>query len=503
MRYNILQFVVFALLGSCVPTDTDKASGPNLQGPSREKNTPNKTTKDQAPPNKTSPKDRLTNTNTNINKDLADQAASNKEPSEISKNLAATSNEAVLIQRAADYIVRSKKEAEYLAEIKTAKGRDDINASIETVIKNTNFQDIYNMFIKMLPVHRCDKKTLEGINRLGYFVSTEILHSDMHTSDGIKPLYNLLAKTYTRKDLENIIKHAVVSYTIEKLDPSINSRINFDEPAACTNIDTDKSAPLEKCLAELKFTPDNESKLLTEGIDGILRVPPGGLQYFKDQILGTDKYVFSLLGINRNPTYGNVVIPLDAEVFKSAWSTPVAATFFNNLNPMTNVSGPIYYGAASGRVWVEGKNWASGEAHVDFEHSKIQAGREIIALVSATEMLGRVMAYHRGNEELLDKIRVKKALGEPDPNKSFAKISASEIRKYMEAVESHALIEMHIPPFSTDAIDKVVLPDAVYTLLKLPLKNIPDNKFVQVPFVKDMDQLQKALVSKAESYSAP
>ena len=371
--------------------------------------------------------------------------------------------------------------------------------------------NIYSMFKKMLPVHRCSKDTLEGINRLNYFLSAEILFNKKNTSDEIKPLVDLLTKTYKRADLENIVKHRIIEDMLKKVsaDPSISLEVNFDEPAACQNINSNDPAVFQNCLDSLKFTKDADSALLIEGLDNIIGIKAEGIDYLKDKAMGTNKYVFNILGINRYSKYGNVVIPLDADIIKSSWNTPVAATYFNNApTAAAPVRQVAHYGARAGRVWVEAKNWTGadgGQALVDFKNSKIRGDRETKALVAAIELLARTAAYHRGDNSQLDsKARLEAALGPAHNNKSFEQIAADEIRKYMEAVDAHELIEMHIPPFMAKNIYKVVLSDAVYKTLDLPMKNIPLDKFEQVPHnSKDPAENQRLLNKKTESYSAP
>ena len=523
MRFNIVLYLVLGLLVACDTTNkadsgSDKTSQKQPTPPDKNISTKDPSKKSPAKDNtagsnkQPSVPDNSSNTGSKKNQpgdpSSAVKAKTDQDAWTIFQALAPMSNERVLIERAADYIVRSKKEPEYLAEVKTAQGQQEIKSSVEKVMKSGHFQEIFNMFKKMLPVHRCNQATLEGINKLGFFLSSQILYSKMTTSESIAPILSLLEKTYKRSDLENIIKHTVVAYSLAKYksDPSEDVKIDYDEPVQCRKIIAKNEAAFNACLDKTDFTKNDENLSISEGIETILKIPMGGIQYFKDRIMGTDKFVFSVVAFNKNSAYGNIVMPLDASLIKSAWSTPVAATYFNNLTPGAQLAGPVNYGALSGRIWVQGKNWTNvnNEALADFESSKIKGDRDSVALVFATEFLGRVMAYHRDSSELRDKDEVKKVLGDPDPAKSFEQVLPSEIRKYMKAVDSHALIEMHFPPFKAENINKVVLFSATYDNLDHPMKNIPESKFEQVMFTPGQNvENQLRLNTKAESYSAP
>jgi len=494
MRFNILLFLVFNVLVACDPTGN--VVDPGASDPRGAKKDP----RIDAHPGASDPRGAKKDPRIDAHKDAWG----------IFNNLAPLSNEMVLIERAADYLVRSKKEPEYLAEVKTEKGQQEIKSSVENVMKSANFKDILTMFKNMLPVHRCQQKTFEGINRLGYFLSSEILFNDMRTSELIKPILSLLKDTYKRPDLANIIKYTVVLHAREKYknDPSVEIIINYDEPVQCTQINAKNQATFAACLDKTNFTKDDESKLISESIDAILNIGDVGINYHKDKEMKTDRYVFSVVGFNNYSRYGNIILPLDASLIQTAWSTPLAATYFNNSNPdVVGGKGPIHYGALSGRVWVEGKDWSepNNQARADFESSKIKGDRESTALVFATEMLARVMSYHRGNDKLEGLAQVKNALGDPDPTKSFEQILPSDIRKYMKAVDAHALAEMHFPPFKAQYINKVVLFDDTYNKLEHPMKNIPNDKFEQVVYdlTKTHPENVTRLNTKAETYSAP
>lgn len=383
---------------------------------------------------------------------------------ELYSSLAADSNEAVLIQRAAFYMTTGGKQSEFYQASPAQKAK-----SVAQVLNSPSYINNFKMFNKMLPVHRLNMNAMMGVYKLGYFVSTQILHigQDKVLNDTtLKPLIDLLSTNNINPNLINIIKLSAANFAIKAYaqDPSENVALTFSEPFECRDLPDNAPTKWKLCsdaLAKLvEKNPVNQS--LQSNITDILESKAGGIEYHIDKNMGTNMYVFSILGINRGSQYGHIYVPIKPEIFPMAWSTPVAATFFYK-NP-ANLLGKAQYGAEVGRVWVIPEQLWLPEGQAAFEASKVRGPREVLALVAATEMMGRVLAYYLDNGEL--KLADKQSLQEPMSKLSavnnYEQISPAHVRTYMENIDSHNLWEVHVAPFPISYIQNVIMSKAIY-----------------------------------------
>ena len=409
------------------------------------------------------------------------------------ESLDPNSNEAKLIQRTALYLSEGKKEDAFNTSSDAVIRKD-----VEKVISGKNFQEIWSMISEMSPVHRLKAQTLKGVDLLRMLISldfmSEILQNPFKFT---QKKVNIFAKYFSFLKLNNLsslISLSMVEYANDKYkhDPSVRYTFKLDD---CNKVNFHECIlDINKKLGDKANTRDKKlvKDIITYFYDNI----KVGIGHHTDYVLGTDKYVFGVLGIHRNDEYGKIAIALNKSILSDpqTWTTLTAASAHYGA----------WYGAKAGRPWVSEKPWDKG-GESDYKLSKIVNGKPgVLALVVAADLLARVRAYDvEKPDPSFEKIyrALNKDYRAPDASIHFSNISASDIRRYMESLSAssegnHMLPEIHLPVTPIEKIDIIVMSNAVGQMpIVKNLINIPSQKIVKV--------LESEINGALEKYSAP
>jgi len=179
---------------------------------------------------------------------------------------------------------------------------------------------------------------------------------------------------------------------------------------------------------------------------------PTGIKYDIDKLIGTNQQIFSIVGPHYGHHYGNIGIIFRSEIMyhPDFDFTPMAGTSF--------MSGKAF----DYRPWIVDQHDTSEQKIAIYKNSKIHPTIQDWDIAASCEMIGQVLREHK--------------------DKKYSDVTVDDILTKWKQQESHSVFEGHLPSLvSTDFIDKVIIPEAVYNLFtedtkKLLHKTLRDRK---------------------------
>ena len=304
--------------------------------------------------------------------------------------------------------------------------------------------DILKWLRALQPVHRCAKDIFESILIHGHVMSRDYM------SELTKPEKVALAvRQHSRVRLIFLKNNSkfLKKTAYQLIDRSVEIEFEKSRPKptstdAKTSTHPDREQEMDLLVKKLKPSlDDNDITAIREWASKIaqasikLNDSPTGIGYGVDQILGTDKHVFSILGPHRGHYYGDIIIIFKKELM---------------LHPDTNFS--IQAGTSFGpsksayvhRPWLKDPGSAEKSAQ-NFHHSKLHCSVPSYEYAAATELIALTGLKQQSMRMSLQDV----------------------LKRWME-VDSHQVFESHLPQLiPLDYIDSVYIPKNIFDLLSL------------------------------------
>ena len=296
--------------------------------------------------------------------------------------------------------------------------------------------EIVNWIRALQPVHRCAPHIFQSILVHGHVMSRyymDLLKKPKYVSKAVLQ-HSRVRLIFLKHNIPEVKQkvHEFILMLVQaefvnagagggySLDPDHDSRINIIEKKLKTALNQ----------SDIQIIREWTTKITQASIE--LHKKPMGIGYHVDQVLGTDKHIFSILGPHKGFYYGDIVITFKPEIM---------------FHPDANFS--IQAGTAfhSGRVY-EKRSWLKNPGNVDkrvedFHNSKLHCSVPRYEYVAATELIAIT-----GRE------------------KKTMNVDLHEILQWWMSVDSHHVLEGHLPQLiPLDYIDNVYIPNNIFESL--------------------------------------
>jgi uncharacterized protein (TIGR02452 family) len=325
--------------------------------------------------------------------------------------------------------------------------------------------EILNWIRALQPVHRCGPLIFQSVLVHGHFMSREYMKLLERPSKVAKAVLQhsrirlIFLKPNNRAVKDDAFKliHALVKTEFSKtgadgittLDPDHEEQINLMKMRLRASLgDHDLTVIYDwtKKIAQASI------KLINE---------PMGIGYNVDEIMGTNKHVFSILGPHRGHHYGDIVIMFKQEIMfhPDANFSIQAGTRFHSKN--------IY----SNRPWVEHPG-TEGKCVEDFHSSKLHCSVPRYEYAAATEIVASTGVNNKSMNVTLNDI----------------------IQRWMK-VDSHEVFESHLPQLiPLDYVDRVYMPKNIFESLtpeaQKSAKEAFKDSLIIIPHVVDLSLIK-------------
>jgi hypothetical protein len=352
----------------------------------------------------------------------------------------------VEVQKVASYIFSNKTFIDFPATSATQR-----QADVKKLTELANLPAFVEMFYNMQPVHRFAGAVLEGISRLEMliprtFIETFFYLPQANVNDAQVQALLKASKIKLGRDVSKAeIKAALVNKAIavHKADPSLGWVVKLD---GVEIIDRAAAAAYVNNLNTV-VQPDLDNFL--EQITVVAKTLPG-IAHLADEFLGTKDFVFSILGIHRNEGYGKMAMTLNPALLidSQTWITLTAATTFNSGNN----------GLSASRPWIQQIPWNDRVTpEIDYKNAQYKfKTRKSLALLFASELLARYIAYNRESTKVYSDLLRPKLIAQIPPQPTIAPSTPSpdNLRTFMQIVSAdqfgnHTLPEIHLAMFTT------------------------------------------------------
>jgi len=280
------------------------------------------------------------------------------------------------------------------------------------------FQQIVEWCRDLRPVHRIKKEPFLSLLKTAALLSLHQLKTICQSDDAVIPLvlsHPSLRPIFQKySSIQDTIIDYIRAYTRFKImsiklekqknDPSTVATIQPDD-----KVKTDYGLIKKIIIVSVDGTDLSLIETVTAGIATAAEsIVLGGIAYQVDQIVGTDRTVFGILGAHIDDRYGliHVVLQNNIKFHPNFYFLPCAATYFyHNLT------------YKKGRPWVtEAFDWDNG-GRTDFFKSRMHPIAEGSIVWMAAELVGRVAAKEKKkwNQIKLDDLRNFVLMIKPNP----------------------------------------------------------------------------------------
>jgi hypothetical protein len=338
--------------------------------------------------------------------------------------------------------------------INFCENQENIIEAIKKHTKNWNstqpstLSDIQNFVKGLQPVHRCGKVIFESIILHGHVMSrghmehlkkARFVARAVREHKHVRTILDRYTGTTVDTHMQEFIEAIVSRLYSKKYDAASAAADGTTAAASKSADDHDETRRRKERILKVMMkgeeldTIEKYTRDIAEA-SWNLHNSPAGLGYPPDQVLGTDKHVFSILGPHLGHHYGDIFLVFKHELMLHPDTnfSPQAATSFVSKRTFANRPWTTDLGSDAERV----KCFHESKLHCSIPGYEYAAASELIAITGA--------------------------------HKKTMDVSIQDILNRWKKVDSHDVFEAHLPQLiPLDYIEEIYIPKKIFTSLTI------------------------------------